>query len=85
MGTDVIDRELVDELQGVMSGLVAIAVDHSKCLACHCYREVAQEAVGTLSLVSGHDVLVEGGVPAGFDETAARLRVLLASSEGTHG
>lgn len=85
MGAEAIRREMVDELQGVAADILGIVADHRKCLACHCYREVGEEAVGALDLVSGHDVLVDGGMPAGIDETAARLRDLLASSEGTHG
>jgi hypothetical protein len=85
MGGEAIEREMVDELQRVGANFLAIAADHRKCLACHCYREVAEEAVGTLDLVSGHGEFVEGGVPAGVGETAARLRNLLASAEGTHG
>jgi len=85
MGAEVIEHEIVDEFERVAADILGIAADHRKCLACHCYREVAEEAVGILDLVSGHGVLVDGGVPAGVDETAARLRDLLASSEGTHG
>lgn len=85
MGGKVIEPEMVDELQRVAANILGIAADHRKCLACHCYREVAEEAVGTLDLVSGHGELVEGGVPAGVGETAARVRDLLVSAEGMHG
>ncbi len=85
MGGKVIEPEMVDELQRVAANILGIAADHGKCLACHCYREVAEEAVGTLDLVSGHGGLVVGGVPAGVGEMAARVRDLLASAEGTHG
>jgi hypothetical protein len=85
MGTEVIEREMVDELERVAADILSIATDHKKCQACHCYREVAQEAVGTLDLLSGHEVLVDGGVPTGFGDAVARLRDLLASAKGTHG
>lgn len=85
MGTEVIEHEIVDELQRVATDILSIAADHRKCLACHCYREVAEEAIGTLDLLSGHDELVDGGVPTGVGEAVARLRHLLASAEGTHG
>ena len=85
MGGKVIEPEIVDELQRVAANILGIAADHRKCLACHCYREVAEEAVGTLDVVSGHGELVKGVVPAGVGETAARVRDLLASAEGTHG
>jgi hypothetical protein len=85
MGNEVIEREMVDELQGVAADILTIASDHRKCLACHCYREVAEEAVGTIDLLSGHEVLVDGGVPTGFGDAVARLRDLLASAKGTHG
>jgi hypothetical protein len=85
MGGGVIGHEMVDELQLVAADVLGIAADHRKCLACHCYREAAEEAVGTLDLVSGHGEFGEGAVPAGVGETAARLRDLLASAEGTHG
>jgi hypothetical protein len=85
MGTEVIGHEMVDELQRVAADILSIAADHTKCLACHCYREVAEEAVGTLDLLSGHNELVDGGVPDGVGEAVALLRDLLASAEGTHG
>lgn len=85
MGGEVIRHEMIDALQRVAVDILGIAADHRKCLACHCYREAAEEAVGTLDLVSGHGELVEGGVPAGVGGTAARVRDLLASAEGTHG
>lgn len=85
MGTEVIGHEIVDDLQQVTADIVCLATEHKKCTACHCYRELAEEAIGTLDLVSGHDELVDGGAPPGVAEAAARLRDLLASSEGTHG
>ena len=85
MVTEVIEHEIVDELQQVAGAVLGIAADHEKCLACHCYREVAEEAVGALDLLSGHSELVDGEVPAGNGETATRIRDLLASADGTHG
>jgi hypothetical protein len=85
MGTEAIEHEIVDELQRVAADILGIVDDHRKCLACHCYREVAEEAIGTLDLLSGHDELVDGGAPVGVGEAAARVRDLLASAEGTHG
>jgi hypothetical protein len=85
MGGEVIERDMVDELQRVAANMVGIAADHRTCRASHCDREVAEEAVGTLDLVSGHGEIVEGGAPDGVGKTAARVRDLLASAEGTHG
>jgi len=85
MVTEVIEHEIVDELQQVAGAVLGFAADHKKCLACHCYREVAEEAADTLDLLSGHGDLVDGGVPAGVGETAAGIRDLLASADGTHG
>lgn len=80
-----IGRPLLDEFQGVATGIFGIAEDHRKCLACHCYREVAEEAAGTLEVLIAHDALIDGGVPDGFVAVRGRIRELLASSEGTHG
>jgi hypothetical protein len=85
MGNEVIEREMVDELQGVAADILTIASDHRKCLACHCYREVAEEVVGTLDLLSGHSELLDGEVPVSVGDAVARLRDLLASAKGTHG
>lgn len=85
MGSGAIEHEVVDELQGVAAEILSIAADHKKCLACHCYRDVAEEIVGALDLLSGHAELVVGGVPDGVGEAAAGVRDLLASTEGTHG
>jgi hypothetical protein len=53
MGGEVIERDMVDELQRVAANMVGVAADHRTCRASHCDREVAEEAVGTLDLVSG--------------------------------
>lgn len=85
MGDQVMEREMVDEFQRVAADILCIAADHRKCLACHCYREVAEETVGALDLLSGHAELVDGGVPDRVGEAAGRVRDLLASSEDAHG
>jgi hypothetical protein len=85
MGTDVIGREMVDEFERVAADILSIVSDHRKCLACHCYREVAEETVGALDVLSGHAEFVVGGVSESAGEAAGRVRDLLASSEGTHG
>ena len=85
MGTDVIERAMVDELQRVAADILSVAVDHRKCLACHCYREVAEEAVGTLDLLSVTASLRMQRCPPISSRRRDRLRYLLDSADGTHG
>lgn len=80
-----IEEGLPPRLIAVAQDLERIAEAHHKCLACHCYREVAAEAVSSLELIQGHAELVDGGVSGTVPGGIRRLRALLDSSEGSHG
>ena len=64
-------------LEAVGARLLEIGASHSKCLVCHCYREVVDEA--TLLLEDS------GAGRLGSAPVVARLRGLLAEREGSHG
>jgi hypothetical protein len=64
---------------GVGERLLEIGTAHTKCLACHCFREVVDEAVQLLE-----DTAAAGSGAPG-PSIAGRLRDLLAEREGSHG
>jgi hypothetical protein len=85
-------------LDDVGERLLEIGTAHAKCLACHCFREVVDEAVQLLEdtaapgpgapepAVAASTAAGTGPSVAGMGPTMAeRLRDLLAEREGTHG
>ena len=79
----------VVRLEDVGERLLEIGSDHAKCLGCHCFREVVDEAArlledavdgATAASGAGHMTVPSTGGPVG-----GRLRTLLAEREGSHG
>jgi aminoglycoside N3'-acetyltransferase len=70
------DTEYADRLEELGGRLLAIGVDHGKCLACHCFREVVEEAA---------QLLEDAAATPDGESVAGRLRDQLAEREGTHG
>ena len=70
------DTAYVDRLEDLGGRLLAIGIDHTKCLACHCFREVVEEAARLLE---------DAAATPGGESVAGRLRDQLALREGTHG
>lgn len=80
-----IAEDLQRDLSEVARALERLGAEHPKCLSCHCYREVVEEALASSVLVLGHVELLAGDVDPAPGADAERLRRLLDSSEGTHG
>ncbi len=79
---------LVRGLASVADQIASVAGEHPGCLACHCYRDAAEETVAALVLIDGHGELLgprARGKNPDLAARATRLRALIDSSEGTHG
>jgi hypothetical protein len=87
-------------LGGVGERLLEIGTAHTKCLACHCFRDVVDEAVQLLedtaagsgapgiAVAAATAAAPTSGSPTATDpgpSVAGRLRDLLAEREGSHG
>ena len=82
------ERELLAELEAVAGRVVEVGAEHRKCLACHCYRDVAEETVEAIETLCGRaGLLVDDPSPdlGPLEALAAASRDLLTASEGAHG
>lgn len=77
--------ETVDELVDMITVLHDMAYEHGKCTACHCYRDIAEEAVELADTLTGHRDLLEWPFPADATESRNHLQEVLQQTEGKHG
>lgn len=73
-----------EQLTDVVGALATLADEQPGCLACHCYREVAEEAAALASLLASRTESLHDQGPA-LRAGAGALRARLAAKPGTHG
>ena len=72
-------------LEEILRSLDALGHEQRKCLSCHCFREVAQEASLVASDVAAEVASVSAELAQALDAEAQRLASRLSATPGTHG
>jgi hypothetical protein len=80
-----VDGSVAEDLVRVTLLLDRLGGEHGKCSGCHCFRDVAEEALEAVDMLVEHADVWQAQVPLHAPEVADGLRRLLASTEGTHG
>jgi hypothetical protein len=65
-----VDGSVVEGLVQVTVLLDRLGGEHRKCLGCHCFREVAEEALGAVDLLVQHADILPAPLPRHAPEAA---------------